>query len=125
MNKKYVEQFLTLCFIVLVGLNISSCSKDDEGNNNELLNNYEAALVGYYISDDDDYEILYLTLTSDRTGSFELKWHGETKSKYNIIWSATRTTFSLTNQSNGKTYNHEYVLDGKHLVFSGTSYQKQ
>lgn len=118
--------FLSL-FVLVLALNysLSSCSKDDDNDSNDGLNSYEKALVGSYVSDDDDYEILYLTLNSDRTGSFEMKWGGETKTKYDILWSATRTTMTETNRSNGKTYTNTYVLNGKHLICGDVSYQKK
>ena len=125
MNMKNLWFLITICVCVVLCLSISSCSKDNDDDNNEGLNSYEAALVGSYVSDDDDYEILYLTLNSDRTGSFEMKWGGESKTKYKITWSATRTSITETNQSNGKTYINEYVLNGKHLICGDVSYQKR
>jgi hypothetical protein len=110
-------------FVLVLSFNISSCSKDDDNDSSEVLNSYEAALVGSYVSDDDDYEILYLTLNSDRTGSFEMKWGGQSKTKYNLIWSATKTT--ITETSNGKTNTNQYVLSGKHLICGDVSYQKK
>ena len=100
--KRTIFRLLTMCLFCAVNWSLSSCSKNDDKESYEGLNSYEAALVGSYITDDDDYEVLYLTLKSDRTGSYEMKWNSESKTKYNIIWSATRTTFTLTNQTNGK-----------------------
>ena len=122
---KIICFFYHVFLCVVLCLSISSCSKDNDGDNNEGLNSYEAALVGSYVSDDDDYEILYLTLNSDKTGSFEVRWKGKSETKYKITWSATRTTITVTNQSNGKTDTNEYVLNGKHLICGDVSYQKQ
>lgn len=116
---------LSVILIIFTILGFTACSSSDDDEKNSNLNSYESALVGSYISDDDEYEFFYLTLKSDRTGSFEMKYEGKTQDKYNIIWNATRTSLTETNQSNGKTYTHEYVLNGKHLIIGDVSYQKR
>lgn len=103
---------------------VSSCSSDDNDDANDL-NQHEKALVGSWKSIDDDYEILYLELKKDRTGSFAMYWGGKLKDSDVLKnWMANDKRLFVT-FDNGETESVEYTLSGNKLILGDVLYQKQ
>ena len=112
---------MTLIFGMMA---VSSCSSDDNDDASDL-NQHEKALVGSWKSIDDDYEILYLELKKDRTGSFAMYWGGKLEDS-DILknWMANDKRLFVT-LNDGSTESFEYVLSGNKLMLGDVLYQKQ
>ena len=112
---------MTLIFGMMA---VSSCSSDDNDDASDL-NQHEKALVGSWKSIDDDYEILYLELKKDRTGSFAMYWGGKLEDSYVLKnWMANDKRVFIT-LNDGSTESFEYVLSGNKLMLGDVLYQKQ
>ena len=112
---------MTLIFGMMA---VSSCSSDDDDDASDL-NQHEKALVGSWKSIDDDYEILYLELKKDRTGSFAMYWGGKLKDS-DILknWMANDRRLFIT-YDDGETESVEYTFSGNKLILGDVLYQKQ
>ena len=103
---------------------VSSCSSDDDDDTDDL-NQHEKALVGSWKSIDDDYEILYLELKKDRTGSFAMYWGGKLEDSDVLKnWMANDRRLFVT-YDDGETESAEYTLSGNKLMLGDVLYQKQ
>ena len=103
---------------------VSSCSSDDDDDASDL-NQHEKALVGSWKSIDDDYEILYLELKKDRTGSLAMYWGGKLEDSDVLKnWMANDRRLFIT-YDNGETESVEYTLSGNKLILGDVLYQKQ
>lgn len=112
---------MTLIFGMMA---VSSCSSDDDDDASDL-NQHEKALVGSWKSIDDDYEILYLELKKDHTGSFAMYWGDKLEDSYNLRnWMADDKRVFIT-LDDGGTESFEYVLSGNKLMLGDVLYQKQ
>ena len=112
---------MTLIFGMMA---VSSCSSDDDDDTSDL-NQHEKALVGSWKSIDDDYEILYLELKKDRTGSFAMYWGGKLKDSDVLKnWMANDRRLFVT-FDDGETESVEYTLSGNKLMLGDVLYQKQ
>lgn len=112
---------MTLIFGMMA---VSSCSSDNDDDANDL-NQHEKALVGSWKSIDDDYEILYLELKKDHTGSFAMYWGGKLKDSDVLKnWMANDKRLFVT-YDDGETGSAEYTLSGNKLILGDVLYQKQ
>lgn len=118
------RNWVVIMTLIFGMVTVSSCSSDDDDDASDL-NQYEKALVGSWKSIDDDYEILYLELKKDRTGSHAMYWGGEFKNAdYLRNWMANDRYVFITSDDWG-TVSLEYVLSGNKLILGDALYQKQ
>lgn len=118
------RNWVVIMALIFGMMTVSSCSSDDDDDASDL-NQHEKALVGSWKSIDDDYEILYLELKKDRTGSHAMYWGGEFKNAdYLRNWMANDRCVFITSDDWG-TVSLEYVLSGNKLMLGDALYQKQ